>query len=280
MLDNLEQLLPDVELVADSWRRRPGCWCLRRAALPSPRRRARVPGSSSRASGDGAGRLRGARGQRGRCALRRASTRGRSRLRADDGTRAVGDVCGRLDGLPLAIELAVRARSSSAPSTIGGALDQALDFSRRRADLPDRQRTSLDARVESRPAGSETPQSSPASRPSQAAGRSPLRKPCARTTGFPSSSRWPRWSTGTSVRRLERPGPEPRFAMLETIREYSAESLLRSGEAKAMKQRHAEHMLAIAEEANAVISPAAAQTSTTRDSTRSRTTSVPRSRGP
>ena len=41
--------------------------------------------------------------------------------------------------------------------------------------------------------------------------------------------------------------------MLETIREYSAESLLRSGEAKAVKQRHAEHMLAIAEEANAVI---------------------------
>jgi tetratricopeptide (TPR) repeat protein len=41
--------------------------------------------------------------------------------------------------------------------------------------------------------------------------------------------------------------------MLETIREYSAESLLRSGEAEVMKQRHAEHMLAIAEEANAVI---------------------------
>jgi predicted ATPase len=36
--------------------------------------------------------------------------------------------------------------------------------------------------------------------------------------------------------------------MLETIREYSAESLMRSGEAKAVKQRHAEHMLAIAEE--------------------------------
>jgi predicted ATPase len=53
---------------------------------------------------------------------------------------------------------------------------------------------------------------------------------------------------GNLVRRLERPGPDPRFAMLETIREYSAESLMRSGEAKAVKQRHAEHMLAIAEE--------------------------------
>src|SRR5581483_11154360 len=51
------------------------------------------------------------------------------------------------------------------------------------------------------------------------------------------------------VRPLRRPTGEPRFTMLETIREYAAELLEDSGEAEAVRRRHCEHVLASAEEA-------------------------------
>ena len=54
------------------------------------------------------------------------------------------------------------------------------------------------------------------------------------------------------VGRRESPGPgrdpEPRFAMLETIREFGIEQLTKSGEADEMRRRHAEYCVALAEE--------------------------------
>jgi non-specific serine/threonine protein kinase len=44
-----------------------------------------------------------------------------------------------------------------------------------------------------------------------------------------------------------RPDGEPRFAMLETIREYARERLEQSGEGEAIQLRHAAHFLALAE---------------------------------
>jgi predicted ATPase len=44
------------------------------------------------------------------------------------------------------------------------------------------------------------------------------------------------------------PHGEPRFAMLETIREYGLECLMVAGEAQAVRWRHAQCMLALAEE--------------------------------
>jgi tetratricopeptide (TPR) repeat protein len=41
---------------------------------------------------------------------------------------------------------------------------------------------------------------------------------------------------------------EPRFAMLESIREYAAEKLAAGGERETLQRRHAEHFLAVAEE--------------------------------
>jgi tetratricopeptide (TPR) repeat protein len=49
------------------------------------------------------------------------------------------------------------------------------------------------------------------------------------------------------VRQIEGPDGEPRFAMLETIREYASERLAVSGEAEAVRRRHAEYHLALAE---------------------------------
>ena len=48
---------------------------------------------------------------------------------------------------------------------------------------------------------------------------------------------------------LEGTDEEPRFAMLETIREYAAELLDEADEGKELRRRHATHFLSVAEEA-------------------------------
>jgi tetratricopeptide (TPR) repeat protein len=48
--------------------------------------------------------------------------------------------------------------------------------------------------------------------------------------------------------QIEQKGEEPRFMMLETIREYGLEALSSSGEEEAIRQAHASYFLALAEE--------------------------------
>jgi tetratricopeptide (TPR) repeat protein len=54
-----------------------------------------------------------------------------------------------------------------------------------------------------------------------------------------------------SLLRQEASEDEPRFAMLETVREYAAERLAESGETDTIRSRHADVFLALAEEAEA-----------------------------
>jgi predicted ATPase len=51
------------------------------------------------------------------------------------------------------------------------------------------------------------------------------------------------------LRQEEGPEGEPRFVMLETVHEYAREKLEESGEAEEIKRAHAEYFLALAEEA-------------------------------
>jgi predicted ATPase/DNA-binding SARP family transcriptional activator len=51
------------------------------------------------------------------------------------------------------------------------------------------------------------------------------------------------------VRQRETPAGEPRFSMLEIVREYALERLSASGEAEATRRRHLEHFVSFAEEA-------------------------------
>jgi predicted ATPase/DNA-binding CsgD family transcriptional regulator len=51
------------------------------------------------------------------------------------------------------------------------------------------------------------------------------------------------------LRKDEAAGAEPRFVMLETIQEYASEQLQESGEAEEMHRRHARYFTALAEEA-------------------------------
>src|SRR5439155_1574145 len=52
------------------------------------------------------------------------------------------------------------------------------------------------------------------------------------------------------VQQEETPEGEPRFGMLETLREYALERLEASGEADAVRGRHLAHFLALAEAAD------------------------------
>jgi predicted ATPase/class 3 adenylate cyclase len=52
------------------------------------------------------------------------------------------------------------------------------------------------------------------------------------------------------LRREEGVGGEPRFVMLETVHEYAREKLEESGQAEEVKRKHAEYFLALADEAD------------------------------
>jgi tetratricopeptide (TPR) repeat protein len=58
------------------------------------------------------------------------------------------------------------------------------------------------------------------------------------------------------VQRVDRAEAEPRFAMLETIREYAIERLTDSGEQSTARRAHAAYCLVLAEEGNPELSPA------------------------
>ena len=58
------------------------------------------------------------------------------------------------------------------------------------------------------------------------------------------------------VQRVDRAEAEPRFAMLETIREYAIERLADSAEQSAARRAHAAYCLVLAEEGNPELSSA------------------------
>jgi tetratricopeptide (TPR) repeat protein len=58
------------------------------------------------------------------------------------------------------------------------------------------------------------------------------------------------------VQRMDRAQTEPRFAMLETIREFAFERLMDSGEHAGVRRGHAAYCLVLAEEGNPELNPA------------------------
>ena len=80
----------------------------------------------------------------------------------------------------------------------------------------------------------------------------PRLHPLSAATPPPFSTSSPRWSTRACCGRADPAGDrEPRFVMLETIREYGLERLAASGEAERSAPRHAAYFLALAEAAKA-----------------------------
>jgi non-specific serine/threonine protein kinase len=165
---------------------------------------------------------------------------------------AAAEICARLDGLPLAIELAAARVGVLSPGAIVGRLQHRLPLLTGGArDAPARQRTMRDAIAWSFDLLAPEERAL-FRRLAVFAGGFTLERVAAvgRVPGNPISDALEGLTTlveGSLVRRVERTGGEPRFAMLETVREFGLEQLAASGEEESVRGTHARHFLALAE---------------------------------
>jgi len=180
-----------------------------------------------------------------------------------DNAQAIAEICRRLDGLPLALELAAARSNLLPPEALLARLEHRLPLLTHGArDVPQRQQTlrntiawSYDLLEESdkalfrrlavfsggftleaveavcsfAPAGTSLAQAD-----DEGAVLEQLGQLVDKSLVHPQQGR----------------GGEPRFSMLETIHEYATEQLVASGEAAALQERHAEYFLRLAEEAD------------------------------
>jgi predicted ATPase/DNA-binding NarL/FixJ family response regulator/Tfp pilus assembly protein PilF len=177
--------------------------------------------------------------------------------------RAVAEVCVRLDGLPLAIELAAARARVLPPQALLNRLGERLDLLTTPShDQPARQRTlrvAIDASYELLSAaeqalfrrlgvfvgGFSLPAVAEVCDPRASLGLDALAAI--------------EWLVDQSLLRQERRAheqDEPRFGMLETIREYALERLAQSGERASTRRQHAAYYLGGADVALAQITSA------------------------
>jgi predicted ATPase/class 3 adenylate cyclase len=166
---------------------------------------------------------------------------------------AVAEICARLDGLPLAIELAAARIKLLSPQAMRSRLGNPLKFLTGGArDLPERQRTLRGAIAWSHALLDESEQVLFA-RLSVFSGGCALE--AVEAICDPVGDLFVDVLEGLSslldkslLRQEEMVEEEPRFVMLETIREYARERLELSGEAEEIRRLHAEYFLALAEQ--------------------------------
>jgi predicted ATPase/class 3 adenylate cyclase len=157
----------------------------------------------------------------------------------------VDEICRRLDGLPLAVELAAARTKLLAPERLLERLDSALALLTGGArDAPERQRT-LRATIEWSYELLDAPARELFARLSVFAGTFPLEAAEA-VCGAELDD------LGALVDySLVKPIGDDRFLMLETIKEYALEALSAAGDQDELRRRHAEFFSTLAEEAYA-----------------------------
>jgi predicted ATPase/class 3 adenylate cyclase len=160
-------------------------------------------------------------------------------------SKAVGELCVRLDELPLALELAAARTALFSPEQLLERLSQRLDLLKGGRDADPRQQT-LRATIQwSYDLLTEEEQ--------ELFGRlSVFAGGCTYEAAEDVAGADPdtlQSLLDKSLLRKRESEHEPRYWMLETIREYAAERLEESGEAEELRWRHAVHFLALAEEA-------------------------------
>lgn len=170
---------------------------------------------------------------------------------------AVAEVCVRLDGLPLAIELAAARVRVLTPQAILDRLSDRLGLlSGGARDLPERQQTLRGAIAWSHDLLEEDDKRAFA-RLSVFAGGASLEQ--IEDVCFDPEDRHLALDTVSSLvdksllREESPPGGEPRFRMLETIRQFAAEQLAATGGLETYRQRHAASVLAFVERAAAEV---------------------------
>jgi predicted ATPase/DNA-binding SARP family transcriptional activator len=161
----------------------------------------------------------------------------------------VAEICRRLDRLPLAIELAAARIPLFPPAALLDRLDERLRLlTGGGRDLPERHQT-LRAAIDWSYYLLPEPHQALLARLSVFAGGCTLEAAEAVCNGDLDIVDGLGSLIDKNLIRLEGAEQVPRFAMLETIREYAAERLEESGETEELKRRHAEHFVALAEEA-------------------------------
>jgi predicted ATPase/class 3 adenylate cyclase/DNA-binding CsgD family transcriptional regulator len=173
----------------------------------------------------------------------------------DANAGAVASLCARLDGLPLAIELAAARMKLFSPQALLARLGQSLSIlTSASRDMPARQQTLRNTiawsynlldeeekrlfRQLSVFVGGCTIEAIEALCASPGSESEPILDGVASLVDK------------SLLQGVEqRAGEEPRFVMLETIREYALESLKSHGETEAVRRAHAAYFLALAEEA-------------------------------
>ena len=196
---------------------------------------------------------------RGGRAVRRAGAGGRARLRAHRRERAaVAEICRRLDGLPLAIELAAAARQAARrPQAMLARLEQPAStlLTGGARDLPERQQT-LRGAIDWSYDLLDEPEQALFARLGVFVGGCTLEAAeavCGPAIGLGLGEVLDLLASlvdKSLVRQREAADGEPRFSMLETIREYALERLARArASSRTLRRRHAERFLALAEAA-------------------------------
>jgi len=160
-------------------------------------------------------------------------------------TPAIRELCRRLDGLPLALELAAARMRLLSPEQLLERLSQRLDLLTGGRDADPRQQT-LRATIQWSHDLLTREEQELFARLAVFAGGSTLEAAEAVCDADPSTLE--SLLDKSLLRRTETPAG-PHLWMHETIRQYAAEQLERRGETPELRRRHAEHYLALAERA-------------------------------
>ena len=169
----------------------------------------------------------------------------------DDNASAIAQICTRLDGLPLAIELAASRGKVLPPQALLDRLDSRLSLlTGGSRDAPARQRTLRDTIAWSYNL-LDTDEKALFARLAVFRGGASLdaiEAVCVHDLSLAVLDGLASLVNKSLVQQKEMAG-EPRFVMLEMLREYAWEQLEASGSADIMRQRHAEYFVALAERA-------------------------------
>ena len=173
-------------------------------------------------------------------------TRARALEPAVQASRAVAELCSRLDNLPLALELAAARTVVFSPEQLLERLSQRLDLLKAGRDADPRQQT-LRATIEWSYDLLDDTEQRLFRALSVFAGGCTYESAEAVCSADPDTLQS---LLDKSLLRRRESDLGPRYWMLETIRELAAEKLATEGETDAMRRLHAEHYLALARSAN------------------------------
>jgi non-specific serine/threonine protein kinase len=248
VLDNLEHLLPATPLVTSLLTTCPGLKVLATSREPlrlQAERGYRVEPLTVPDAGD-PDALRQA--PAGVLFLERARSHDQSFDPSGADVQAIADVCRRLDGLPLAIELAAARMAVLSPAELNDRLANALDvLGRGPRDAPERQLT-LRATIDWSHRLLTTVEARAFARFAVFAGGATI--DAAELVTGATLETLESLVHKELLRRRHVRGEGARLEMLETVRAYARERLDRETDAPEVHRRHAEHCLALAERAD------------------------------